>query len=272
MKVLVVGSGGREHALCRKLASSPLVEKVFVAPGNAGCEPVAERVAIRVDQVDALTSFVHEHRVDLTVVGPEVPLCEGLVDQIQRLGLKAFGPTRGAACLEGSKAFAKRITRQHNIPSPDFKVFPSGAAARAYLERAELSFPLVVKADGLAAGKGVRICRSKGEALEHILDCSDRGRFGERDQSILIEEFLEGREVSVMVVTDGRTLLVLDPAQDYKAAFDGNKGPNTGGMGAVSPSSISRKQMRRIEEKILVPTVHAMRRRAALFKGSCTRA
>ena len=266
MQVLVVGGGGREHALCWKLAQSPQVEKVFVAPGNAGCAQVAERVDLKPAQTEALTSFVHARGIDLTVVGPEVPLCLGLVDRLERLGHKAFGPKQGAARLEGSKSYAKQLARQHNIPGPDFKVFPSGSAALSYLERAG-QYPLVVKADGLAAGKGVAICETPDQAQSHIRACTEERRFGAAGRTVLIEEFIRGTEASVMVLTDGRTLAVLEPARDYKAAHDGDTGPNTGGMGAVSPFSIDRRVMARIEEKILVPTVHAVARDGNPFRG-----
>ncbi|RMG18312.1 MAG: phosphoribosylamine--glycine ligase [Planctomycetota bacterium] len=266
MKVLVVGGGGREHALCWKLARSPQVEQVYVAPGNAGCAAVAERVPIQPSQVDALTDFVHGRGIDLTVVGPELPLCLGLADRLRKLGHKVFGPGKEAARLEGSKSFAKSLARRHNIPGPDFKVFTGESAAIAYLERIkDDEFPLVVKADGLAAGKGVSVCSTRGDAMRHVRDC--RKRFGEAGQTIVIEEFVRGTEVSVQVVTDGETLLVLDPAQDYKAAHDGGLGPNTGGMGAYSPRPVDSEVMGRIEEKILVPTVHALAREGQEFRG-----
>lgn len=265
-KVLVVGGGGREHALCWKLSQSPHVEKVFVAPGNAGCEEVAERVDIEATHIDSLTSFVHGRGIDLTVVGPEVPLCEGLVDRLERLGHKAFGPTRDAARLEGSKSYAKSLARQANIPIPDFKVFPQSAAALRYLERAG-DYPLVVKADGLAAGKGVAICQNAEEAKAFIHECTEAMAFGDAGRTVMIEEFVKGTETSVMVVTDGQTLQVLEPARDYKAALEGDLGPNTGGMGSVSPAPVPSDVMRRIEEKVLIPTMHALVRDGHPFKG-----
>ncbi|MGE0708829.1 MAG: phosphoribosylamine--glycine ligase [Planctomycetota bacterium] len=266
MKVLVVGGGGREHALCWKLAQSPRVDKVYVAPGNAGCAAVAERVAIQPTQVEALTGFVAKEGIDLTVVGPEAALCAGLVDRLTRLGHRAFGPGRDAARLEGSKSYAKQLCRTHNIPSPDFKTFKDLAAARRYLERAG-RYPLVVKADGLAAGKGVRVCQTAEEADEHLVACLEKGAFGEAGETVLVEEFAKGTEISVLVVTDGRTLLELEPARDYKAALEGNQGPNTGGMGCVSPAPIDPAMMRRIEEKVLVPTVHALASEGHPFTG-----
>lgn len=268
MQVLVVGAGGREHALCWKLAQSPEVTKIYVAPGNAGCAQFAERVDIQPSQINALTSFVHGKGIDLTVVGPEVPLCLGLVDRLEKLGHKAFGPTKEAARLEGSKSYAKALARKHNIPGPDFKVFNSGQSALDYLGRLEdAEFPLVVKADGLAAGKGVAVCMSRNQAIEHIRDCTERSRFGDAGQILMIEEFVKGTEVSVQVITDGSTLLVLEPAQDYKAAYDGDCGPNTGGMGSYSPRVIDTETMRRIEEKILIPTLHGLAREGQTLCG-----
>jgi phosphoribosylamine---glycine ligase len=261
VKVLVVGAGGREHALCWKLAQSPQVDKVFVAPGNAGCAAVAERVDIQPSQIDSLVSFVHSNDIELTVVGPEGPLCLGLVDRLRKLGHKAFGPTQAVARLEGSKSYAKTLAREHNIPGPDFKTLPSRHAAISYLDRLEpKDYPLVIKADGLAAGKGVRICADRIEAEEHILDCTDRSRFGDAGKTIVIEEFIKGREVSIVVITGGQTLIVLDPAQDYKAAYEGNQGPNTGGMGAFSPVDLDEKTLCKIEEKVLIPTLHGLAR------------
>jgi phosphoribosylamine--glycine ligase len=267
MQVLVVGSGGREHALCWKIAASPLVKKVFVAPGNAGCAAVAERVNIQPTQIDALTDFIHSKKIDLTVVGPELTLVGGLVDRLTKLGLKAFGPTKEAAKLEGSKSYAKALARTHNIPTPDFRVFQNVGAAFSYLERATPQFPLVIKADGLAAGKGVRVCADLSEAKEHILDCLERNRFGEGGERVVIEDFVKGNEVSVLVITCGKTLFVLEPARDYKTVLDGDRGPNTGGMGAISPAPLPPDLMTRIEEKILIPTIHAMAREGHPFKG-----
>ncbi len=268
MKVLVVGAGGREHALCWKLAQSPKVTKVFVAPGNAGCAAVAERVDIQPTQIDSLVSFVHSNEIELTVVGPEGPLCAGLVDRLRKLGHKAFGPTKAVARLEGSKTYAKALAREHNIPGPDFKSLPSRQAALNYLDRLEPKhYPLVIKADGLAAGKGVRICSDRSEAEEHILDCTDRSRFGDAGKTIVIEEFIKGREVSIVVITGGQTLIVLDPAQDYKAAYEGNQGPNTGGMGAFSPASVDEDILCKIEEKILIPTLHGLAREGQTLHG-----
>jgi phosphoribosylamine--glycine ligase len=266
VKVLVVGGGGREHALCWKLAQSPRVTKIFVAPGNAGCEAIAERVDIQPTQVEALTGFVQAKDIDLTVVGPEAALCAGLVDRLERIGRRAFGPGKDAARLEGSKNYAKHLCRQHNIPSPDFRVFKDLAAARRYLERAG-RYPLVIKADGLAAGKGVAVCNTAEEADAQLVACLENHLFGEAGRTVLVEDFVKGTEVSVIVITDGKTLVELEPARDYKAVGEGGVGPNTGGMGAVSPSPLTPDVLHRIEEKVLVPAVHAMATEGHGFKG-----
>ena len=266
MKVLVVGHGGREHALCWKLAQSPRVEQVYCAPGNPGIAEVAERVDLKPHQHDAIASFVHAHKIDLTVIGPEQPLCDGLADRIRRAGYVVFGPGKDAARLEGSKSYAKGLAQQHNIPSPGHKVFTSSRAALDYLERAG-DFPMVIKADGLAGGKGVRICQDLEQAKAHLADCMEGSHFGEAGRKVVIEEAVKGQEVSVQVITGGSTLLPLEPARDYKAAYDGDEGPNTGGMGAYSPAPIRERDMGRIEEKILVPTVHAMNREGHPFTG-----
>ena len=266
MKVLVVGSGGREHALCWKLAQSPRLTKLYAAPGNAGCAQIAECVDIKGEQLDALVGFVHSEKIDLTIVGPEGPLCMGLVDRLERAGRKVFGPTKEAALLEGSKVFAKSLMRKHNIPTADYKVFNTSRDAKAYLERAE--YPLVVKADGLASGKGVRVAQNRDDALEHLLDCMERGVYGEAGSRVVIEEALKGQEASVLVVTDGRTLAVLETARDYKRARDGDQGPNTGGMGALSPApGLDAATMKKVEQKILIPAIHAMNREGHPMKG-----
>ena len=266
MNVLVVGNGAREHALCWKLAQSPRLTKLYAAPGNAGCAQVAECVDLKAEQIEALLAFAHMAKIDLVVVGPEAPLCLGLVDRFERAGIKVFGPTKDAARLEGSKVFAKTLMRRHNIPTADFKVFPNFRDARTYVERAD--YPLVVKADGLAAGKGVRVCANEDEAIEHLQDCMERRVFGEAGDKVVIEEALKGQEASVLVVTNGSTLLILETARDYKRAHEGDMGPNTGGMGAVSPApGFDSTLLQRIEQKVLIPVIHAMNREGHPMKG-----
>jgi phosphoribosylamine---glycine ligase len=268
MKVLVVGNGGREHAICWKLAQSPRLTKLYAAPGNAGCAQVAECVDIKGEQVDALLAFVLSEKIDLVVVGPEGPLTVGLVDRLERSGVKAFGPSKDAARLEGSKVFAKTLMRRHNIPTADFRVFNTFRDARSYVERSDADYPLVVKADGLAAGKGVRVCANKEEAVDFLAECMERRAFGDAGDKVVVEECLKGEEASVLVVTDGKTLLILETARDYKRARDADQGPNTGGMGSVSPApSIDSAMLQRVEQKVLIPAIHAMNKEGHPMKG-----
>ena len=267
MRILLVGSGGREHALAKALSRSERVDRFFCAPGNPGIATLAECVDIPANDVDGLVAFVQEHDIDLTVVGPEDPLVAGLADRIEKLGRFVFGPRAEAAALEGSKAFTKEILRRYRIPTAGYHVFDNPANARESLKEMTI-FPVVVKADGLAAGKGVVIAKDQEEALAAVDLMMVQGVFGEAGSKIVVEEFLEGAEVSIHVVTDGRTLLPLDTVRDHKAAYDGNVGPNTGGMGTCSPSPLVTPELYgQIESQILVPTVHAMNREGRPFKG-----
>ena len=267
MNVLIVGNGGREHALAWKLSQSPLVKRVFTAPGNAGTRLVGDNVDIGATDFPRLIKFAKENDVGLTVVGPEVPLVLGIVDAFQAAGLKVFGPSKAAAELEGSKVFCKDLLRGADVPTADYRVFRSVDRAVTYLRERE-DVPVVVKADGLAAGKGVIVCAGRGEALEAVERIGRQLEFGEAGKQLVIEERLDGREVSVLAITDGRTIVTLPPAQDHKRAFDGDAGPNTGGMGAYSPAPIITGDMLRwTEEHVLVPTVHAMKRARRPFRG-----
>ncbi len=267
MNVLIVGNGGREHALAWKLSQSSLVKRVFTAPGNAGTRLVGDNVDIAATDFPRLIKFAKENGVGLTVVGPEVPLVLGIVDAFQAAGLKVFGPSKAAAELEGSKVFCKDLLRGADVPTADYRVFRSVDRAVTYLRERE-DVPVVVKADGLAAGKGVIVCAGRGEALEAVERIGRQLEFGEAGKQLVIEERLDGREVSVLAVTDGRTIVTLPPAQDHKRAFDGDAGPNTGGMGAYSPAPIITPDMLRwTEEHVLVPTVHAMKRARRPFRG-----
>ena len=230
---MVVGSGGREHALVEALAASPLAPEMFAAPGNPGIARIAQVADIPMDDLVALRDFAKANEIDLTVVGPEAPLIGGISECFWEEGLKIFGPSRAAARIEGSKVFAKELMRQAGVPSADFEAFDREAAALAYLS-ARRDFPVVVKADGAAAGKGVTVAHNREEA-EEAVRASFAGKFGAAGERIVIEEYLEGREASIFVVTDGREILPFLPAQDYKRAFDEDEGPNTGGMGAYSP-------------------------------------
>ncbi|MGI9474031.1 MAG: phosphoribosylamine--glycine ligase [Rubripirellula sp.] len=272
MKVLVVGNGGREHALAWKLGQSPRVEKVFVAPGNAGTARDAENVDIAATDVEGLIKFAKEQSIGLTVIGPEAPLVIGLADAMEAAGLKAFGPSQAAAELEGSKVFCKNLLHTANIPSASYQTFRSGDDAARYIKDryAEPHEPVnvVVKADGLAAGKGVIVCDTRSEALEAIDRIAARREFGEAGNELIIEEKLIGQEASVLAITDGETIVTLPAAQDHKPAHDGDTGPNTGGMGAYCPTPIVDDElMTKIESDVLVPIVHAMKRARRPFKG-----
>lgn len=236
MRVLVVGAGGREHALVWKLAQSPKVGEIYCAPGNAGIASLAECVPIKVDETEKMLGFARDKNIDLTIVGPEAPLMAGITDLFEKDGQLIFGPCREGALLEGSKVWSKNFMKKYGIPTAAFEVFTDLAEAYRYLEQA--SYPLVVKADGLAAGKGVVVAESRAQATEAVRKIMEEKAFGSAGESIVIEECLEGEEVSVFALTDGSHYKVLPSAQDHKAAYDGDKGPNTGGMGAYSPAPI----------------------------------
>ncbi len=266
MKVLVIGGGGREHALAWKIAQSPLVDKLFCAPGNAGIEQHAECVDIDSGDLRALRRFARDQGIDLTVTGPEAPLCAGIVDSFEAWGLKIFGPTKVAARLEGSKVFAKSLMERHNIRTAPFRTFDSADRAKAYIDM--VGVPIVVKADGLAAGKAAIVCRSKEEAHEAVSRIMIEGEFGEAGQHTVIEECLSGEEVSVLALTDGQCIALLPSCQDHKAALDGDAGPNTGGMGAYSPAPVLTPAMETIVERdVIVQTIHAMNREERPYRG-----
>ncbi|WP_207478062.1 phosphoribosylamine--glycine ligase [Arenibaculum pallidiluteum] len=266
MKVLVVGSGGREHALCWAIAASPLCDRLFCAPGNAGIEREAECVPIAVDDLDGLVRFATEQAVDLVVVGPEVPLVLGLVDRLQAAGIKAFGPSAAAAAIEGSKGFMKDLCARHGIPTAAYGRFSEPGAAHAFAER--MGAPLVVKADGLAAGKGVTICATLEEAHAAIDEALVGNAFGAAGAELVIEEFLEGEEVSFFALVDGTHALPLASCQDHKRVGDGDTGPNTGGMGAYSPVSIMTPALEaRVLREIIEPTVRGMAAEGNPFRG-----
>ena len=264
-RVLVVGGGGREHAIAWKLARDGA--EVLVAPGNAGTAAVAENVPIAAADIPSLVKLAQARQVDLTVVGPEAPLVAGIVDAFDTAGLRIFGPTAKAAQLEGSKLFCKQIMHRGDVPTAMFREFRGVARARDYLQARE-DMPVVVKADGLAAGKGVFVCNDRAEALAALDSLGNDEQFAAATKGILIEERLDGIEVSVMAITDGRTIVTLPPLQDHKAAHDGDSGPNTGGMGAYCPTPfVDAAMLADIEARILVPTAHAMRRAKVPFHG-----
>ena len=265
MNVLLIGGGGREHALAWKLKQSPLLDRLYCAPGNAGIAAVAECVALEVADHDAVIRFCKEKDIALVVIGPEVPLVAGLADDLEARGIKVFGPSRAAAELEGSKGFTKDLCAEYGIPTASYRRFADAAAAKAYL--AAQTLPIVVKADGLAAGKGVTIATTREEAREAIDACFE-GAFGAAGAELVIEEFLDGEEASFFALVDGETALPLATAQDHKRAYDGDQGPNTGGMGAYSPAPIMTPELiARTMDEIVLPTVAAMQARGTKFKG-----
>jgi len=266
MKILIIGGGGREHALAWKISQSPKVTKIYCAPGNAGIAKLAELVDIGVMEFDRLVDFAEEKGIDLTVVGMDDPLVGGIVDVFESRGLRVFGPRKNAAILEGSKAFSKDFMRKYNIPTADYRIFTDAAEAESYLETA--SYPIVLKASGLAMGKGVLICADRAEALEGVRTIMVDKKFGSAGEELVVEEFLTGREVSVLTFTDGKTVRVMTSAQDHKRALDGDKGLNTGGMGTFSPSPFYTKELAEYCEKnIFQPTVDAARKEGREFKG-----
>lgn len=267
MNVLVIGGGGREHALAWKVSQSPLVDRIFCAPGNAGIAQVAECVERSANDLPGLVDFAKKEKIDLTLVGPEEPLCQGITDLFKKEKLRIFGPSKAAAELEGSKVFSKNICSKYLIPSGSARTFNNAQDAKGYLSAVD-KFPVVVKADGLAAGKGVIICKDRETARNAIRSLMMERKFGRAGDRILVEEFLQGEEASILFFTDGKTIAPLESSQDHKPVFDGDTGPNTGGMGAYSPAPvITRSVMRQIEEDILIPVTHAMNREGRPYKG-----
>ncbi|MFA4905070.1 MAG: phosphoribosylamine--glycine ligase [Candidatus Margulisiibacteriota bacterium] len=263
MNILVIGSGGREHALCWKLAQSPKVSKIFCAPGNAGTAQVAENVEIKAEDLPGLLKFAKVNKIDITVVGPEVPLVLGIVDLFESQGLPIFGPSKAAAQLEGSKIFAKELMKKYKIPTADFASFTDPTEAKKYAKK--LGAPVVIKADGLAAGKGVIIAETISAAEQAVDGMKDFGAAGTR---IVVEEFLEGEEASILCFTDGKTIVPMASAQDHKRVNDNDEGPNTGGMGAYSPTPIvTAKLLEKVQREILVPTIKGMEAESIPYKG-----
>ena len=266
MKVLIVGSGGREHAIAAGVAESPKVDKIYCAPGNAGIGQIAECVPIGAMEFDKITSFAKEKEIDLTIVGMDDPLVGGLVDEMEAAGLRVFGPRKNAAILEGSKAFSKDLMKKYNIPTAAYENFDDPAKALAYLESAKM--PVVLKADGLALGKGVLICQNLDEAKEGVKTIMEDKKFGEAGNRMVIEEFMTGREVSVLSFVDGKTIKIMSSAQDHKRALDGDRGLNTGGMGTFSPSPFYTEEVDEFCRKhIYQATVDAMAAEGRPFKG-----
>jgi phosphoribosylamine---glycine ligase len=266
MKILVVGSGGREHAMVWKLAQSPRKPVLYCAPGNAGIEALATCVPVKADDIAGLKTFVFSERIDLTVVGPEVPLALGIVDEFRKSKLKIFGPTKSAARIEASKIFSKEIMRSAKILTAKAQSFDRIAPALSYLDQHEL--PVVVKADGLAQGKGVMVATTREEARQAVRDLMEHAVFGQAGQRVLIEQYLEGEELTVMAFTDGRTVVPMLPAQDHKRVEDGDAGPNTGGMGAYCPAPLGTNALReQVSRQVLYPAVEALSRMGCPFQG-----
>ncbi len=266
MKVLVVGKGGREHALVWKISQSPRVSGLYCAPGNAGIAELARCVSISPDNIDELKSFVASEKIDLTVIGPEAPLAQGIANEFRKSKLKIFGPTQGAAQIESSKAFAKDLMLRHGIPTAAARSFEKPAAALEYLEGRPV--PVVVKADGLAQGKGVIVATTHDQARLAVEDMLERQAFGEAGQRIVIEDFLDGEELTLMAFTDGKTVRPLGPAQDHKRVGDGDTGPNTGGMGAYAPAPLGTPALcERVTRTVLIPIVDALSQVGRPFQG-----
>jgi len=265
-KVLVIGSGGREHALVWKLSQSPRIERVYVAPGNSGTKQIAENVPIAATGIEELADFVSENGVDITIVGPDNPLALGIVDVFRARGLRVFGPTKAAAEIEASKVFAKFFMAEAGIPTAEFKVFSSYEDAKNHL--AEQRTPVVIKASGLALGKGVAVCKTLGDAEKFLHEVMVERVFGDAGREVVVEEYLEGQEVSIHAFSDGKTCSLFPTAQDHKPIGDGDTGPNTGGMGTIAPVPwVSNADMTRIEEQIVSPALRGMKKRGREFSG-----
>lgn len=263
MNILVIGSGGREHALYWKLSESPQTEQIYAIPGNPG---MGASAAIALDDHAAILRFVKEHEIGLVVVGPEVPLMNGLVDELEAAGIRAFGPRANAAEIEGSKSFAKDLMKKYGIPTARYEVFTAAEPARAYIRQE--GAPIVVKADGLAAGKGVIVAMTEQEALDAVDAIMEDHSFGDAGARVVIEEFMEGEEASLLAFTDGRTIRPMISAQDHKRAYDGDRGPNTGGMGTYAPAPVMTPEMtERAVEEILKPTIAAMAKEGRTYRG-----
>nr|MBU1328337.1 phosphoribosylamine--glycine ligase [Candidatus Omnitrophota bacterium] len=266
MKVLVIGSGGREHAIVWKLSQSKKVKKIFCAPGNSGIKEIAELVDVKPDDVPRLLDFAKNNKIDLTVVGPEAPLVKGIVDIFNENGLKAFGPFKDVAMLEGSKVFSKNVMEKFGLATADFKIFDNPNDAKKYLN--EIGVPIVIKADGLAAGKGVIIPKTIEEGLKAIDSIMVERIFGDSGNKIILEDCLEGEEASMLVFTDGKTIVPLESSQDHKRIFDKDKGPNTGGMGAYSPAPVVTKDMlEEIIKNVFRPVVDGLKKEGKVYKG-----
>lgn len=266
MRILVVGSGGREHALVWKIAQSKLLTKLFCAPGNGGISQLAECIDIKADDIPALLEFVKKEKIDLTVVGPEAPLASGIVDEFKNYNLSIFGPQKSASRLEASKVFAKELMAKYKVPTADFDIFENANEARKYIE--EKNAPCVIKADGLAQGKGVIVAKTKQEAIDAVNLIMEKRAFGDAGNRVIIEDCLEGQEASILVITDLKEVIPLASSQDHKRIFDGDLGPNTGGMGAYSPAPVVTKELfKEILDKVIYRTIDGLAKEGIDYKG-----
>ena len=266
LKILVIGQGGREHALGWQLNRSPLAKKIFFAPGNAGTENLGENIDIKVDEIEKLADFAKKEKIDLTIVGPELPLVLGIVDFFQKKGLNIIGPSKKASLIEGSKIFAKKLMSKYNIPTAKYAIFTNFNCAKTYLKKAD--YPLVIKADGLCQGKGTKVCDNQKEAEEFLRKLMVKKIFGSAGEKVIIEDCLIGQEISFMVITDGKDFLSFLPSQDHKRLLDNNQGPNTGGMGAYAPVPfVDKNLIKQIEKKIVAPTISALAQEGCLYQG-----
>lgn len=266
MNILLIGGGGREHAILKKIRENPKVEKIWALPGNAGYFDEAECTGISAEDMDGVLDFAKNHPVDFAIVTPDDPLVMGMVDELEGIGIPCFGPNKKAAMIEGSKAFAKKLMKKYGIPTADYEIFTDLDKALAYVEDCPL--PVVIKASGLAKGKGVSICEDRASAREALKASMEKGKFGKSGETVVIEEYLEGPEISVLSFTDGKSLVPMISSMDHKRIYDGGKGPNTGGMGAVAPNPYYTDEMAKLcMEKIYLPTIKAMAKEGRPFKG-----
>lgn len=265
MKILVIGSGGREHTIAWKIKKDSPESSLFTAPGNAGTSSISRNIEIKAEDIKNILNFAKSEKIDFTVVGPEAPLVEGIVEEFEKNNLKIFGPSKSAARIEGSKIFAKELLYKYNLPTAKAEFFDSSKNAKKYLQR--ISFPAVIKADGLAQGKGVMVCKGKKEAIFAVEEMMEKKIFGESGSRIIIEEFLEGKEFSLLAFTDGEEVVCMVPAQDYKRVYDKDRGPNTGGMGSYSPPVFLTEEVLKISSTILKKTVDALNREGIVYKG-----
>ncbi len=268
MNVAIIGSGGREHALAVKIKESSMLNELYIIPGNAGTSQVGINVDMDVSNKQEVILFCEEHEIELVVIGPEIPLVEGLGNALRENKINVFGPDQDAAMIEGDKSFSKHLMRKYDIPTADYKVFNKEDYVEciSYLE--SIAYPIVIKASGLAAGKGVLICKTKNDAIDYVDQCFIESLFGKSSEVIVVEEFLEGLEASIFAITDGHDYVLLPAAQDHKRRFENDKGPNTGGMGAYAPAPlISDEVMKRIEEQVIIPTIQAMKDEERIFSG-----